>query len=132
MATRSYIGKMNPETGTITYIYCHYDGSPSHNGRILVEHYSDESKVDELLNLGGLSYLGEEIGEKQDFNNPTKGWTLAYGRDRGELNVEKRLSSFSAYTYDDGIDYFYLFTEEGWKYSNGGEWKKIELNKVEV
>ena len=132
MATRSYIGKMNPETGTITYVYCHYDGYLSHTGRLLVENYNNESKVDELLNLGSLSYLGEEIGEKQDFNNPTKGWTLAYGRDRGELNVEKRLSSFSAYTYDDGIDYFYLFTEEGWKYSTGNGWNKIEIEKIEA
>jgi porphobilinogen synthase len=52
MATRSYIGKMDPQTKVITYIYCHYDGYLSHTGRMLVENYNDESKVDELLKLG--------------------------------------------------------------------------------
>jgi len=132
MATRSYIGKMDPHTKVITYIYCHYDGYLSHTGRILVENYNDESKVDELLNLGDLSFLDEQIGDQHDFNNPTKGWTLAYGRDRGEQNTEKRLSSFSAYTYDNGIDYFYLFTEGSWKYSTGNGWNKIEIEKIEA
>ena len=68
MATRSYIGKLNPDN-TVSYIYCHYDGYPEHNGVILQEHYSTPFKVDQLLALGDLSVLGEVIGEKQDFDN---------------------------------------------------------------
>lgn len=132
MATRSYIGKMNPETGVINYIYCHYDGYLSHTGRMLVENYNDESKVDELLNLGNLSYLGEEIGEKHNFNQPTKGWTLAYGRDRNEPKNGNNQCYLEDYNTSMGIDYFYLFTEEGWKYSTGNGWNKIEIEKIEA
>jgi calcineurin-like phosphoesterase family protein len=90
MATRSRIGKQL-EDGSIKFIYCHWDGYPEHNGVILKEHYTTDAKVDELLALGDLSSLGEEIGEQQDFNilsTHNDKWCLAYGRDRGEKNVE--------------------------------------------
>jgi len=119
MATRSHIGKQLPD-GQIKYIYCHFDGYPEHNGEILKEHYIDESKVDQLLELGDLSVLGEEIGEKQDFNdrssrNPK--WCLAYGRDRGKLDVSARTEFM-----DDFIDqeYNYLFVDGKWKCFMGG------------
>lgn len=132
MATRSYIGKMNPETGVITYIYCHYDGYLSHTGRLLVENYSDETKVDELLNLGDLSFLDEQIGEQHDFKKPTKGWTVSYFRDRGEQNKSISQTYLEDYNVNPGIDYFYLFTEDGWKYSTGNGWGKIVFEKSEV
>ena len=61
MATRSLIGKQNAD-GTITSIYCHFDGYPEHNGVILQEHYSTPVSVGELLALGNLSVLAEQIG----------------------------------------------------------------------
>ncbi len=92
MATRSHIGKKQSD-GTIKYIYCHWDGYPEYNGEILKNHYTDEAKIDALLELGDLSILGEEIGEEQDFerrdtHNPK--WCLVYGRDRGDDNIEAR------------------------------------------
>jgi hypothetical protein len=131
MATRSYIGKMDPHTKVITYIYCHYDGYLSHTGRMLVENYNDESKVDELLNLGDLSFLDEQIGEQHDFNKPTPGWTVSYSRDRGQ-SKSKNQTYLEDYNVSSGIDYFYLFTEEGWKYSTGNGWNKIEIEKIEA
>ena len=57
-------------------------------GRILLNHYDDIEKVEQLIALGDLSLLGKEIGEKQDFDQPTdRNWSLAYGRDRGEENM---------------------------------------------
>ena len=90
MATRSRIGKRLSD-GTIKSIYCHFDGYPDHNGQILKEHYKDETKVDALLELGDISILGPEIGEHQDFDRREthhKDWCLAYGRDRGEKNID--------------------------------------------
>jgi len=86
MATRSLIGKLN-EDGTITNIYCHFDGYPEHNGVILQEHYSTPFKVEQLLALGNLSVLGELIGEKQSFDDRISGSCLAYGRDRGIMFI---------------------------------------------
>jgi len=56
MSTRSTISKVNQD-GTITSIYCHWDGYYSNNGKLLLENYNDEKKIDELLSLGSLSSL---------------------------------------------------------------------------
>ena len=115
MATRSLIGKLNAD-GTITNIYCHWDGYPSHNGVILQEFYNTPVKVDQLLALGNLSALDEEIGEKQDFDDrSTQGgnWCLAYGRDRGESNQEaKTVTRKEFFSKDHGVDYLYLYNNE--------------------
>jgi hypothetical protein len=105
MATRSTIARYNLADGTVTSIYCHWDGATVGKilkehytdsdprwdgatvGKILKEHYTDPTKLDQLLALGDLSYLAPEVGERHDFDNPTEGWTLAYGRDRGETDV---------------------------------------------
>ena len=115
MATRSLIGKQNAD-GTITNIYCHFDGYPEHNGVILQEHYSTPAKVDQLLALGNLSILGELIGEKQEFDNYHKrnnNWCLAYGRDRGELNQQAQTNTREDFfSTDHGVDYLYLYNNE--------------------
>ena len=84
MATRSTIGIIDNRTGVVTSIYCHWDGYPEHNGEILVKHWSDPAKIWALIDLGALSSLGEEIGEKHDFNTNSQSYCTAYGRDRGE------------------------------------------------
>lgn len=66
MSTNSTISIQHKD-GTIEQIYCHYDGYLSHNGKILLDFYTDRSKVEELIKLGGLSVLAPEIGEQ-----PTK------------------------------------------------------------
>ena len=86
MSTNSTIGIMR-EDG-IHAIYCHWDGYPSHNGKILLEHYASKEKVDELIALGNISSLGEAVappeGAEHSFDSPLKGATVAYHRDRGE------------------------------------------------
>lgn len=130
MSTRSNIGKLNPD-GTVTRIYCHFDGYLSHNGYTLVEHYQDEAKVDQLLALGDLSTLSDEIGEKQDFDNRSTHndkWCLAYGRDRGESGTEADTIPYEKYDARD-VDYIYLFTKDGWKYQSyntGYEWTDVK------
>ena len=114
MSTRSHIGKKQPD-GTIKYIYCHWDGYPEHNGKLLKEHYTDEAKIDALLELGDISVLGEEIGEEQDFDRQethNSKWCLAYGRDRGELNVSVK----TALSVQDMIwqSYHYVWNGSNW------------------
>lgn len=117
MATRSFIGTRNLD-GTVDYIYCHFDGYPSHNGVLLTKHYADMDKVNALLKLGDLSILGEQIGGQQDFNDRTthnEKWCLAYGRDRGEPNTNKRNVYFNDLLKDDGVDYLYVFDGDYWE-----------------
>ncbi|MFM1756873.1 MAG: hypothetical protein RL621_1855 [Bacteroidota bacterium] len=105
-------------------IYCHWDGYPGHNGKILLEHYQDPNKVNQLIELGDLSILGPEIGEKHDFNAHSsniayKKMCLAFGRDRGERNVE-----FKSHVSTKNIpreQWLYLFRNGKWYYENSYE-----------
>ena len=114
MATRSYIGVRNTDA-SVDYIYCHFDGYPEHNGAILREHYSNINRVNELLNLGDLSVLGKFIGEKMDFNKRVQDTCLAYGRDRGESNVDKKNSEYDKLITDQSVDYVYIFDGDYWE-----------------
>ena len=101
MATRSTIA-LEFADGTIGQVYAHWDGYLSHNGRILVESYSDPFKLRELIDLGGVSTLGSEIGVQHPFEAPGRygdaeyvaykekygKMTKFYGRDRGETEME--------------------------------------------
>ena len=87
MATRSTIAKLSKD-GIIKAVYCHNDGYLDYNGKMLNEHYKDESKVDELLAHGDISSLNENIGVKLDFNVYKLFYENEqckfYHRDRGE------------------------------------------------
>ena len=115
MGTRSTIAIENAD-GTVTGIYCHWDGYLSHNGRILPENYTTEAAVRELIALGDLSSLGETVGAKTDFSNPADGQCVAYGRDRGETGVDaKTCDNWDALLADFGQEFDYLFTPgKGW------------------
>lgn len=114
MATRSYIGVRNTDS-SVDYIYCHFDGYPEHNGDILINHYNNINRVNELLELGDLSMLGKFIGEKQDFDKRVRDCCLAYGRDRGETNVGVKNSDFRELINDQNVDYVYVFDGDYWE-----------------
>ena len=122
MSTRSMIGKLN-EDGSVTAIYCHFDGYPSHNGKILNEHYTDEKKVDELLALGSLSILAANVHpdpevEHKFGGNVQEGVCLAYHRDRGEDWNQADYVNEKQFRQNAGNDcwanYTYLFKDNAW------------------
>jgi hypothetical protein len=116
MGTRSAIAKKTEEG--YEWIYCHWDGYPE-NQLPLLQNYNTKEKVDELLALRGLSYLGNEIGEKQNFDNPTnKNWCLSYWRDReeeheGPHKVPNRKSLVKDARSID-CEYIYVFENNKW------------------
>jgi hypothetical protein len=123
MSTRSRIAVRNPD-GTLASIYCHFDDYPEGVGKTLVEHYTDPGKIAELIALGDLSVLGEDIGERQDFDSHTPGTCLAYGRDRGEACVgaaehadEDALRRHAA---DGWEEYIYLWDDGEWRVAKPG------------
>lgn len=119
MSTRSVIGKLQSD-GQVKYIYCHSDGRPSWNGKMLVAHYMDPERVDLLLELGSLSSLDAELGSKHDFDKPPKGQCNVYGRDRGENDAEACFAKNEEAFFDTkslqfgGIEYAYLFKDGVW------------------
>jgi hypothetical protein len=129
MATRSRIGIQNQD-GTVSSIYSHWDGYPSHNGKILKEQYTDRSKVESLIALGSISSLAEstECPEGHGFENRIDGYTVAYHRDRGEdLSIQTH-SSVESYLESNVEEYGYLYTLEGeWICIDGYSRKKLEF-----
>ena len=136
MATRSTIA-LEFADGTVQQIYSHWDGYLDHNGKILKEHYSDPFKLRDLIDLGAISSLKPEVGEKQDFDNretQNDNWTLAYARDRGEeLTINKFKDLKDYYENCQGEEYDYILSPRDGKaqwyvryYASEGNWIPIE------
>jgi len=118
MGTRSRIGRINPD-GSITSIYTHWDGYPSHHLPILSQHYRDTERIDALLELGNLSTLAPELGEKHAFDSrEQRTWCTAYGRDRNDLSWQAITSAnevaFATACSECWADYAYLW--DGWQW----------------
>ena len=135
MATRGTISIVTERTkdGSGRTIYSHWDGYPSNNGRILLEHYKDAKKVKELIDLGDISVLAENVSpgkegirrkmnekyeydliptkEPHSFDEPHQGVVIAYGRDRGEKNVEATIFIGKTPDKKRSEEYDYLFVE---------------------
>ena len=121
MSTRSVIGKLI-DGAIIKAIHCHWDGYPEHNGDLLVNHYKDEAKIDALLELGDLSSLGPEIGQRIDFNDrplvfeSQRTQCVAYGRDRKERGTEANVYpnlQYILHHYSD-VEYVYIWNGSTW------------------
>ena len=101
MSTRSRIGIEN-ENGTISSIYCHWDGYPEGVGATLKKCYTDRGVVKSLIELGDISSLGDDIFS-----------TVAYHRDKGEklgeVREDRSLKAFGRFDYG---EYGYVFTLE--------------------
>ena len=117
MATRSTIA-VRLEDGSVRSVYCHFDGYPDGVGAILRDHYTDPAKIERLLDIGDLSVLDVEIGEKVDFNGRPEGQCLFYGRDRGETGINARThadeNEWLGYRKGNACEYGYLWNGAWW------------------
>lgn len=119
MSTRSFIGKQHDDG--IVAVYCHYDGYPDGVGQMLAKHYQHEKKIDTLLSLGDMSSLAESIDcpEGHSFATPVDGYTVFYGRDRGDKNMgAKKYYSEAQYkraARQFWVNFVYLY--------KGGQWE---------
>jgi len=148
MGTLSMIGRYN-EDGSVTAVYCHWDGYVAHNGKILDEHYTTDEKIQDLISLGDLSGLGAELGEKHPFSLvgydeaeraeweaklKDKSWCTFYHRDRGETLNCYQFEDVSDYRKNgpsmNGAEYLYLWDSEAWFVTkthgdNAGVWDDV-------
>lgn len=125
MSTRSYICIETEQTkvnGKMLGIYCHWDGYPENNGRILVNYYKDREKVKRLIALGNLSSLGPHITPNpkmnHSFDDPQDNVCVAYGRDRGEEDTEPKFVTLDDLMDESSwIEYVYVYTlDNEWVY----------------
>mgnify|MGYP001547886428 CR=1 FL=1 len=102
MSTRSRIGIQN-ENGSVTSIYCHYDGYPEGVGKELVENYNSPDKINNLLSKGDMSSIHSN----------------EHYKDRGETNVDAMVSANEqAYVKDTDQswgEYAYLYRNGEWE-----------------
>ena len=133
MGTRSLIAMESPSDKSCRVIYCHWDGYPSHNGKVLLEHYTDAQKVSGLMDLGDMSSLGSVLGEKHDWNQYQGPGCNVYGRDRGEEGTEAKTvaSRKELLEVNMGQEYTYLFDKTGkWLIlSENGRWLTLTPKK---
>jgi hypothetical protein len=102
MSTRSRIAIEN-QNGSVTSVYCHFDGYISGVGKTLEKHYTDRSVVEELIELGDISAL-----------DMTPSSTPSYHRDRGEdLRKTSYLCVEDLFNlgFQSGEEYVYCFTK---------------------
>jgi hypothetical protein len=112
MSTRSRIAIEN-QNGSVTSIYCHFDGYISGVGKLLKEYYTTQAKVEALIELGDISSL-----------DTTPSSTSAYHRDRNEefsQQTNKSVPDLFNCIYQSGEEFIYCFTKDNiWLVSDSG------------
>jgi len=108
MGTRSNIIYEEP-TGEVLSMYCHYDGYPSHNGRILFDQYNSAEKAKALVEVGYARVLDKE-GVGVDPERPN------------EMERHRNLNSYMWSVDEVMIEYIYRFAR--------GQWWMSEIKSV--
>ena len=114
MSTRSYIGIENKD-GTVTAVYCHFDGYLSGVGQTLLNHYKKRTKVQALIDLGNLSYIGKTPKKSRAYHS----WR---GDPLEQMNKNLKWSFAEEFKNDIHIEYVYLFSKGKWyhlRFDNG-------------
>lgn len=109
MATRAWIA-VHDDDG-YHQIYSHWDGYPSHLGKVLSENYNTYEKAMEIIMLGDVSSVDVTL-DKCEF----------YARDRGEeLNPARLYPTLEELKQDFSEEYLYVLYEGSWKCYDGDE-----------
>jgi hypothetical protein len=121
MGTRSFI-TIKHKDNTYSGVYCHWDGSVEHNGKILKEDYQARSKVVDLIDGGDMSSLKTnttwESTFKEDAYTNTREEQPLYYYERGETDDDtiypkhfKNHQQMYKYAKNCGCEYIYTFDD---------------------
>lgn len=110
MATRSLIAIEKSHNDVYDASYCHYDGYPEHNGKILVENYKTEKSVVDLISRGEMSGLQESVDKCEFYTQ--RGEELRLTEDVTFQQLREKAKNM-------GCEYIYVFfpDEEQWQYA---------------
>ena len=134
--TRWLVGIEAP-SGKIASTYGHWDGYPKHAGKMLKKYYNNPAKVKQLLKLGknGISSIDKSMkgGKDHTFENPKKGETVFYGRDRGETDRYGAIwGNRDKLKFNSGEEFAYIWSvkDKKWyyksRYSNPKDWTELK------
>ena len=146
MSTRAAIGVQNSD-GTIRSITVNNDGHPEYTREILDRHYTDETAISRLIDLGDFSVLGvtprsvtvhEPLTLDADGHyTKCKAYHVVDGLIRIRTNADA--GEYLAEAYRRGLDYAYLHAGEEWRAYDHDDMretmreygKRIDLTDVE-
>src|SRR5574344_1077714 len=100
MATRSTIWYKDSDSKMYKGIYCHWDGYPSNNGKLLLTHYDTLEKFKELVSIGSLSSLGVDI-TLCEFHHRDRGGDFNSFEVRNKKEIEELIEEYT-YIFEDG------------------------------
>ena len=120
MSTRGVIA-IEDSNKTCRAIYVHFDMYLDGGGICLTQHYTTQNRVDKLLELGGLSALGDRLSE-DDPEPEAQSTCVAYHRDYGatyeqpdEWESADKLLEQAHHMY--WAEYVYLFRNGEWVFN---------------
>jgi len=118
MATTSTIAVVLHNESVIQ-TYCHYDGYPSHTGKILVENYNSVERAEQLIRKGSIVHLDkyiEPLTTLHNYESRERDVCLFHSPRDSEKDIDVReFSSLVAYLRDTEYKNFdYIFTENKW------------------
>ena len=130
MGTRSRIG-IELSDSSILSVYCHYDGYPSFNGKVLREFYDTKEKASELINGGDMSCTWTNVGWKNEtlpesgsLHYTSRGESIDMNAPRLDKNVEE--------FFTNNEEYSYIFTSAGWVCYDMNEFNDNDPEMVEI
>ena len=110
MSTRSTIA-MVTSRGDIDAIFCHWDGYPEYVGKILDARYTDERRVEKLMDMGDLESLGKTLA-KCRFHRRDFGCSEEDSRKVTHKSLSEAVAAMDA---ELGLrEYLYLFADMRW------------------
>lgn len=118
MGTRSDI-IVHRADGTWARVYCHWDGYLEHNGRILFDSYTSQKQAEALVKPGDMSKLAARCTKPagHTFDKPVEGYTVYYGRDRGEKDTQCTTGDSLQAVWpesDTWTEFTYVWDEDRW------------------
>lgn len=108
MATRSLIAVDHADEKKVEAIYCHWDGYPDNNARILTKYYDSYEKASLLMETGGVSSLKPEILESDCYNDTPEVFPYT--------NQDKIWRKLAELSDNYGAEYIYLYNDNMWMY----------------
>jgi len=123
MGTRSRIG-IQLSDNSIMSVYCHWDGYPAFNGRVLRDHYTTVEQVRELIDGGNISALHTNAGWKNE-TLPKTGPLYYTMRGESIEENEPRLDKDMEEFFSNGEEYSYIFRNGNWFAYDMHQWEDM-------
>jgi hypothetical protein len=104
MSTHSTIAVVN-EDGSVSMVYCHFDGYLGHIGKVLLNHYTTYNKVANLIGEGNISSINVDT---LDSETPY----VRYFQEASEEDIKTFSDLEEYYDYNAFEEYNYIFNTE--------------------